>query len=68
MGENLENQLNKEKEKLRLESYAKARALSNPHIFSDEETARDYGRRLKEIEKLIAGIDSKIKGLEEQII
>jgi len=62
------NTLNKEKEKLRLESYAKARALSNPHIFRDEDTARDYGRRIKEIEKLIAEIDSNIKKLEEQII
>ncbi len=62
------NTLEKEKEKLRLESYAKARALSNPHIYRDEDTARDYGRRMKEIEKLISEIDSKIKNLEEQII
>jgi ATP-binding cassette subfamily F protein 3 len=62
------NQLEKEKENLRLESYAKARALSNPHIFRDEETARDYGRRLKEIERLNVEIDNKIKELEAQII
>ena len=62
------NTLKKEKEKLRLESYAKARALSHPHIYRDEDTAKDYGRRLKEIEKLISEINNKIKHLEEQII
>ncbi|MDD4980934.1 MAG: ABC-F family ATP-binding cassette domain-containing protein [Candidatus Omnitrophica bacterium] len=62
------NALNKEKEKLRLESYAKSRALSNPHIFRDEDTARDYGRRLKEIDKLTCEIDDKIKELEGQLI
>ncbi|MDD4894387.1 MAG: ABC-F family ATP-binding cassette domain-containing protein [Candidatus Omnitrophica bacterium] len=62
------NMLEKEKEKLRLESYAKARALSNPHIYRDEDTAREYGRRMKEIEKLISEIDGNIKNLEEQIV
>lgn len=61
--------LDKKKEGLQLESYAKARALSNPKIYQrDDDTARDYGRRLKEIDKLIADIDSKIKNLENQII
>jgi ATP-binding cassette subfamily F protein 3 len=60
--------LENRKEKLQLESYAKSRALSNPKIFRDEETARDYGRRLKEIEKLAAEIDGHIKELESQII
>lgn len=60
--------LEKEKENLQLESYAKARALSNPHIFREENTAKEYGRRLKEIEKLTAQIDEEIKKLEEQII
>ena len=60
--------LEKNKEKLQLESYAKARALSNPKIFRDEDTAREYGRRLKDIEKEITGINSEIKKLEEQII
>jgi ATP-binding cassette subfamily F protein 3 len=62
------NRLEKNKEKLQLESYAKARALSNPHIYRDEDTARDYGRRLKEIEKIIAEINKEIKGLENKII
>jgi len=61
--------LGKKKEKLELESYAKARALSNPKIYQrDDDTARDYGRRLREIEKLIANIDLEIKGLEKEII
>ena len=62
------NTLDKERENLRLESYAKARALSNPHIYRDEDTARNYGRRMQEIERLICEIDNKIKNLEEQII
>jgi len=62
------NILNKEKERLRLESYAKARALSDPRIFRDENTARDYGRRIKDIEKLVSELDGKIDGLEKEII
>jgi len=60
--------LEKEKENLQLESYAKVRALSNPHIYRDENTAKEYGRRLKEIERLTVELDSEIKKLEEQII
>jgi ATP-binding cassette, subfamily F, member 3 len=62
------NKLQGEKEKLELESYAKSRALSNPHIFRDEETAASYGRRLKEIDKLTQDLDAGIKELEKQII
>ena len=62
------NKLLKEKEELELESYAKARALSNPHFYRDEETAKEYGRRMKEIEKLILEITGQIKALENQII
>ena len=62
------SKLEKDKEKLELESYAKVRALSNPHIFRDEDTAREYGRRLKEIEKLISDIQAKIKELEARVI
>ena len=62
------NKLEKEKEKLQLESYAKARVLSNPRIFRDEDTARAYGRRLKEIDKLFSLTDVEIKELEKQII
>ncbi|MDD5109404.1 MAG: ABC-F family ATP-binding cassette domain-containing protein [Candidatus Omnitrophica bacterium] len=62
------NKLLKKKEELELESYAKARALSNPHFYRDEETAKEYGRRMKEIEKLILEIDGQIKALENQIV
>jgi len=60
--------LEKEKESLQLESYAKARALSNPKIFRDEETARDYGRRMKEIEKIIVEITAKISEFEGKML
>ncbi|MDD5120957.1 MAG: ABC-F family ATP-binding cassette domain-containing protein [Candidatus Omnitrophica bacterium] len=62
------NKLIKKQEDLKLESYAKARALSSPHFYRDEETAKEYGRRMKEIEKLILEAESQIKALENQII
>lgn len=62
------NKLLKEKEKLQLESYAKARALSNPNIYRDEHTAKEYGRRLKEIEKRFCDIEEEVKALERQLI
>ena len=62
------NRLVKEKETLALESYAKARALSDPHIFRDEETVRQYGRRLKEIDRETSELDLKIKELEKDIL
>ena len=62
------NKIVKKKEDLALESYAKARALSSPHFYRDEETAKEYGRRMKEIEKLLSEMDSQIKALENQII
>ncbi|HOW42430.1 MAG TPA: ABC-F family ATP-binding cassette domain-containing protein [Candidatus Omnitrophota bacterium] len=62
------NKLEKEKEKLQLENYAKCRALADPKIFRDEETVKEYGRRLKEIEKEIADIDLQIKAVEKEII
>ena len=60
--------LQKKKEILELESYAKSRALSDPRIFREEDTAKDYGRRLKEIEKLLLELNEEIKKLEGQII
>jgi ATP-binding cassette subfamily F protein 3 len=60
--------LEKKKEQLDLENYAKCRALANPHIFRDEETAREYGKRIKEIEKEIAILDEQIKVLEATIV
>lgn len=62
------NKILKKKEDLELESYAKARALSNPHFYRDEEIAKEYGRRMKEIERLLQEMDAQIKALENQII
>jgi len=62
------NTLRKEIEKLNLESYAKARALSNPKIFRDEAMVIEYGRRLKEIEKKIMQIEAEIKSLEKEML
>jgi len=62
------NKLVKEKEALQIESYAKARALSSPHIYREENTAKDYGRRMKEIEQRITEIDLEVSTLEGQII
>lgn len=62
------NKLEKKKEALELESYAKARALSNPHFYRDEETAKEYGRRMKEIERQNTLLDAEIKALESRII
>ncbi|MFY9260290.1 MAG: ABC-F family ATP-binding cassette domain-containing protein [Gallionella sp.] len=62
------NKIIKKKEELELESYAKARALSSPHFYRDEETAKEYGRRMKEIESLLREMDDQIKALENQII
>jgi ATP-binding cassette subfamily F protein 3 len=60
--------LKKEKEELRLESYAKARALSNQRIYREEGVVKEYGRRLKEIEKRLADIDDEVKQLEAKIV
>jgi len=63
------NKLDKKKEALQLESYAKSRALSDPKIYRrDDDMAAEYGRRLKEIEKEFTELDLKIKELESQII
>lgn len=59
--------LKKEKEVLTLESYAKARALSDQRIYRDEVRAREYGRRLKEIEKRCLEIDGDVRRLEMEI-
>ncbi len=62
------NKLESKKESLEIESSVKVRSLSNPKFYHDEEKAREYGRRLKEIERLICEIESRIKELEAQII
>ncbi|MEW6008783.1 MAG: ABC-F family ATP-binding cassette domain-containing protein [Candidatus Omnitrophota bacterium] len=62
------SRLIQEKENLNLESYAKARALSNTRIYRDEETVKEYGRRLKEIQKRIVDIDAEIEQLKLELI
>ncbi len=62
------NKLEKRKEELNLESYAKSRALSNPHIFREEETVREYGKRIKDIEQEVSRLDDEILKLLEKII
>ncbi|MFA5118947.1 MAG: ATP-binding cassette domain-containing protein [Candidatus Omnitrophota bacterium] len=62
------NKLNQEKESLQTESYAKVRAMSDTKIFRDEFTVKEYGRRLKEIEKRVVEIDSQIKALKEKLM
>ncbi len=62
------SKLIQEKESLNLESYAKARALSNTRIYRNEETVKEYGRRLKEIQKRIVDIDAEIKQLRFKLI
>jgi ATP-binding cassette subfamily F protein 3 len=55
-------------EVLELESYAKARSLSNPKFYHDEEKAKEYGRRLKEIEKETQELKDLIVKLESQML
>ncbi len=67
----IRNQINKLQvriERLELESYAKARSLSNPKFYHDEEKAKEYGRRIKEIGKEISLLRLEIGGLEAKII
>ncbi|MBU1091186.1 MAG: ATP-binding cassette domain-containing protein [Candidatus Omnitrophica bacterium] len=64
------DKLKHEKENLRLEMYSKSRSLSDPRIYRrrDEETAKEYGRRIKEIEKLIVQIDEEIETLKSGLL
>ena len=61
-------ELNKERESLRLEKYAKARVLSGPRRYHrDEETIKAHEYRVREIDKLTAQIDNRLKELESMI-
>jgi len=60
--------LEKEKEDLRLESAAKARALSDPRTYADEKKAQAYGRRLKEIDSRQAVLDAEIARLKAKLL
>ena len=61
-------QLRQRQESLKMESYAKARALADQRTYRDEETARNYGRRLKEIEKQLLEIDREIAEWESKLM
>jgi len=60
--------LKKEKDELQLESYAKVRALADQRIYREEDIVKEYGRRLKDIEKRSFEIDKEVAGLEKRII
>jgi ATP-binding cassette subfamily F protein 3 len=61
--------LKNQKEKLYLEMYAKSRALSDPRAYRqrDAQTAKEYGRRIKEINSLMAQLDAEIKDLKSAL-
>ena len=61
--------LEAKKEKLHLERYSKARVLSGPNRhLRDEETVKQYQRRIIEIEKLIAQIDQDTQKLKTMLL
>ncbi len=61
--------LKKEKGKLYLESYAKNRVLSGPHIrLRDEKSINECKLRIEEIKNLIAQIDKEMKELESTLL
>jgi len=62
------DKLRKERGKLKLEHYAKSRALSKPHIYRDEETIKQYECRLKEIEQRLQGIGNEIRQIKAKMI
>ncbi|MBU0503474.1 MAG: ATP-binding cassette domain-containing protein [Candidatus Omnitrophota bacterium] len=62
------NKLKQEQEALRTESYAKARALSDKRIYREEDTVKEYGRRLKDIEKIIQEMEKNIAELKNQLL
>ncbi|MBN2120546.1 MAG: ABC-F family ATP-binding cassette domain-containing protein [Candidatus Omnitrophica bacterium] len=56
--------LEKQKEKIEIEQYAKNRALTDPNSFLDARRAEEFKRRLGEIEKIVASLDAKIEKLK----
>ncbi|MBU1998210.1 MAG: ATP-binding cassette domain-containing protein [Candidatus Omnitrophota bacterium] len=62
------NRLNQEKENLDIETYAKARAMSNSKVFRDEEILKEYSRRIKEIEARKNEIDLQIQELKSSLL
>jgi len=62
------NKLRKEMSKLKLERYAKARALSSPHIHRDEETTKQYEFRIKQIGERLGEIGNEIRQIKAKMI
>ena len=60
--------LQKEKEKLELENYAKTRSLSNQKGFHSKDTNQAYRKRLKEIEIRLKEISEEIPKLKSSFI
>lgn len=59
--------LQQEEEALKLERYAKARALSSPRIMREEETLKEYTLRLQAIDKRIIEVRAEIKQVKAQM-
>ncbi|MDP1853303.1 MAG: ATP-binding cassette domain-containing protein [Candidatus Omnitrophota bacterium] len=59
--------LQQEEEGLKLERYAKARALSSPRIMREEETLKEYTLRLQAIDKRIIEVRVEIKQIKAQL-
>ena len=62
------NSLKELKDKLEMEHYAKARVLSNPRSYRQEQTVIEYGRRLKEIEKQLVDIENRVSEIKANLI
>lgn len=61
------DKLRNERDQLNLESYAKARALSDTRGYRDEETLKEYGRRLKEIQNRLVEVEKEIEALRQEL-
>jgi len=60
--------LKKEREELKLESYAKNRSLDNRQGFHNEQTAQTYRKRLNKIEIRLKEIDEEVTRLKSSFI
>ncbi len=58
--------LRKEEKELETESYVKSRLLSESFSGRDPQTLKEYGRRLKDIQRRLRQINTIIKQLEEE--
>jgi len=58
--------LEQEKKELETESYIKVRVISEPFSRRDSQTLKEYGQRLKFIQKRIREIETAIEHLTEE--